>query len=29
LRLAGIDTHHHNYFANPRVRECLAEWLCL
>jgi pimeloyl-ACP methyl ester carboxylesterase len=27
LRLAGIDTHHHNYFANARVRECLAAWL--
>ena len=27
LRLAGIDTHHHNYFANVRVRECLARWL--
>jgi pimeloyl-ACP methyl ester carboxylesterase len=26
LRLAGVDTHHHNYFANPRVRERLAEW---
>jgi hypothetical protein len=27
LRLAGVETHHHNYFANPRVRERLAAWL--
>ncbi len=27
LRLAGVDTHHHNYFANTRVRERLAQWL--
>ena len=27
LRLAGSDVHHHNYFANQQVRECLASWL--
>jgi hypothetical protein len=27
LRLSGEGVHHHNYFANPRVRERLAGWL--
>ena len=28
LRLGGSQVHHHNYFANSRVRAQLAEWLC-
>jgi hypothetical protein len=27
LRLGGADVHHHNYFANPHVRERLDSWL--
>ena len=27
LHLQGPDVHHHNYFAQPRVREQLATWL--
>jgi pimeloyl-ACP methyl ester carboxylesterase len=27
LRLAGMDVHHHNYFADRQVRERLATWL--
>ena len=27
LRLGGSQVHHHNYFANPRVRAHLVEWL--
>jgi pimeloyl-ACP methyl ester carboxylesterase len=27
LRLGGSDVHHHNYFANPHVRERLESWL--
>ena len=29
LKLVGSDVHHHNYFANPQVRERLARWFCL
>lgn len=29
LRLAGSETHHHNYFASQQVRERLAKWLSL
>jgi hypothetical protein len=25
--IAGMDAHHHHYFANPLVREKLAAWL--
>jgi pimeloyl-ACP methyl ester carboxylesterase len=27
LKLGGNDVHHHNYFANPHVRERLESWL--
>ncbi len=29
LSLAGAEVHHHNYFANPQVRDRLSRWLTL
>jgi pimeloyl-ACP methyl ester carboxylesterase len=28
LRIAGESVHHHNYFADRRVRDSLFGWLC-